>query len=168
MWNKYCRAGTGHRWQYGAMRTACRTCHDVTSHYNTKICLLWRRANLVSDLSNSSCVSESSVTIRPPTRGHIPKISNLEHDRCTNPFLYHRGMSWAGKGGRWVGLITLPPSCADFLQIPVSIILLETSGLSRPVMGVAVSYMLHNQTNPMLFPQAPALRRTCLMAGHNI
>jgi len=28
-----------------------------------------------------------------------------------------RNISWGGKGGRCVGLTTLPPSCADFLEI---------------------------------------------------
>ena len=26
-------------------------------------------------------------------------------------------ISWVGKGGRWVKLTTLPPSCADYLEI---------------------------------------------------
>ena len=28
-----------------------------------------------------------------------------------------RNLSWEGKGGRWVGLTTLPPSCAKCLEI---------------------------------------------------
>jgi hypothetical protein len=28
-----------------------------------------------------------------------------------------RNISWRGKGGRYVGLTTLPPSCADCLEI---------------------------------------------------
>jgi len=28
-----------------------------------------------------------------------------------------RNIAWGGKGGRFVGLTTLPPSCADFLEI---------------------------------------------------
>jgi hypothetical protein len=45
-----------------------------------------------------------------------------------------------GKGGRCVGLTTLPPSCADCLEIwePVS---WNTQGLSRPVMGLLYLYL---------------------------
>jgi len=28
-----------------------------------------------------------------------------------------RNISWGGKGGQCVGLASLPPSCADFLEI---------------------------------------------------
>ena len=28
-----------------------------------------------------------------------------------------RNISWGDKDGRWVGLITIPPSCADCLEI---------------------------------------------------
>jgi len=28
-----------------------------------------------------------------------------------------RNISWGGKDGRWVGLTTLPPSCADCLEV---------------------------------------------------
>jgi hypothetical protein len=28
-----------------------------------------------------------------------------------------RNISWGGKGGRCIGLTTLPPACADFLEI---------------------------------------------------
>jgi hypothetical protein len=37
---------------------------------------------------------------------------------------------WEGKGGRCVGLTTLPPSRADCLEVPGAL-----RGLSRPVMG---------------------------------
>jgi len=44
-----------------------------------------------------------------------------------------RNISW-GKGGRCVGLTTLPPSCADFLEI------WNPQGLSKPVMGLLYIY----------------------------
>jgi len=43
-----------------------------------------------------------------------------------------RNISWAGKGGRCVGLTTLPPSRADCLEIWET----QTQGLYRPVMGL--------------------------------
>ena len=54
-----------------------------------------------------------------------------------------------GKGGRCVGLTTLPPSCADCLEI------WEPQGLSRPVMGLLYLYIMtsasanHRQTDNM-------------------
>jgi len=57
-----------------------------------------------------------------------------------------RNISW-GKGGQCVGLITLPPSCADYLEIrdpqppgtPRA-----CPGLSRPVMGLLSFYLDDN------------------------
>jgi hypothetical protein len=47
-----------------------------------------------------------------------------------------RNLSWGGKGGRCVGLTTLPPSCADCLQILGASTSWISTGLSRPVMGL--------------------------------
>jgi hypothetical protein len=46
-------------------------------------------------------------------------------------------MSW-GKGGRCVGLTTLPPSCADCLKISGSLNLLEPSGPVKACNGIAL------------------------------
>jgi hypothetical protein len=41
-----------------------------------------------------------------------------------------------GKGGRYVGLPTLPPSCADCLEILGASAYCSPNGLPRPVMGL--------------------------------
>jgi hypothetical protein len=48
-----------------------------------------------------------------------------------------------GKGGRCVGLTTLPPSCADCLEILAASTSLNPQGLSGPVMGLF--YPLHHR-----------------------
>jgi hypothetical protein len=50
-----------------------------------------------------------------------------------------RNISW-GKGGQCVGLTTLPPSCADCLEI------WKPQGLSRPVMGLLYLYLIYSST----------------------
>jgi hypothetical protein len=51
-----------------------------------------------------------------------------------------------GKGGRSLGLTTLPPSCADYLGT-VGVSLLDAKGLSRPVRGLlSVSDVGHECT----------------------
>jgi hypothetical protein len=47
-----------------------------------------------------------------------------------------RNLSWGGKGGRCVGLTTLPPSYADCLKNLGSSSSWIPKGLSRPVMGL--------------------------------
>jgi hypothetical protein len=46
-----------------------------------------------------------------------------------------RDISWGSKGGRCVGLTTLPYSCADFLHILGALTSRIPKGLSRPIMG---------------------------------
>jgi hypothetical protein len=46
-----------------------------------------------------------------------------------------QGCFLGGKGGRCVGLTTLPPSCADFLKILEASTSWTPLGLSRPVLG---------------------------------
>jgi hypothetical protein len=52
-----------------------------------------------------------------------------------------RNLSWGGKGGRCVGLTTLPPSCADCLKNLGSSTSWIPRGLSRPIMGLL--YLLY-------------------------
>ena len=52
-------------------------------------------------------------------------------------------ISWGCKGGRYVGLTILPPSCADYLDILGASISCKPQGLSRPVMGDLYLYLLH-------------------------
>jgi hypothetical protein len=49
-----------------------------------------------------------------------------------------RNISWGGggKGGRYVGLTTLPPSCADCLEILEASTSWNPQGLLWPVMGL--------------------------------
>jgi hypothetical protein len=47
-----------------------------------------------------------------------------------------RNNSWGGKGGWCIGLTTLPPSCADCLEI------WNPQGLSRSVMGLLYLYLI--------------------------
>jgi hypothetical protein len=47
-----------------------------------------------------------------------------------------RNLPWRGKGGRCVGLTTLPPSCADCLESLWASTSWNPKGLSRPVMGL--------------------------------
>jgi hypothetical protein len=46
-----------------------------------------------------------------------------------------------GKDGRCVGLTTLPPSCANFLEILGASTSWNPSDLSRPAMGLLYSYV---------------------------
>jgi len=61
-----------------------------------------------------------------------------------------RNISWRGKGGRCVRLTTLPPSCADCLEIWEPQHPGNSQGLSRPVMGLLYLYFIasHLDTNP--------------------
>jgi hypothetical protein len=47
-----------------------------------------------------------------------------------------RSISWGEKGGRCVGLTTLPPSCANCLEILTASTPWNPKGLSRSVMGL--------------------------------
>ena len=53
----------------------------------------------------------------------------------------NRNISWEVKGGRCVGLTTLPLSCADCLEIWEASTSWNPQSLSRPVMGLL--YLLH-------------------------
>jgi len=44
-------------------------------------------------------------------------------------------MSSVGKGGRYLGLTNMSPSCADFLQIMGATTSWRTNGLSRSIYG---------------------------------
>jgi len=73
-----------------------------------------------------------------------------------------RNISWGGKGGRCVGLTTLPPSYTDCLEI------WEPQDLSWPVMGLLYLYssQWHNRTRDLpicsAMPQATASPRNPL------
>ena len=59
--------------------------------------------------------------------------------RVTKPLkeMSTRNIFWGGvKGGRWVGLTTLPPSCADCLENLEASNSRNPQGLSRPTMGL--------------------------------
>jgi hypothetical protein len=49
----------------------------------------------------------------------------------------YQGYVLGGKGGQCVGLTTLPPSCADCLEILGASTSRNPKGLPRPVMGLA-------------------------------
>ena len=51
------------------------------------------------------------------------------------PEMSTRGLFLGGKGGRCVGLTTLPPSHADCLEILGASTFCSPKGLSRPIMG---------------------------------
>ena len=64
-----------------------------------------------------------------------------------------RNISWGGKGGRCVGLTTLPPSCADCKKSG-SVNLLEHSGPVQACNGIALSFYTyslasHNEQRPL-------------------
>jgi len=52
-----------------------------------------------------------------------------------------RNTSRGAKGGRCIGLTTLPPSCADCLEI-WSLSLLEASGPVQACNGIALPFMI--------------------------
>ena len=52
-------------------------------------------------------------------------------------------ISWGGKGGRYVGLTTLPPSCADCLEIWGASTCWNPLGLSSPVMGLLYLFICY-------------------------
>jgi hypothetical protein len=56
-----------------------------------------------------------------------------------------RGISWWCKGDRCVGLITLPPQCADCVEIPGSSTSWSPEGLSRPVEGLQYIRISHRE-----------------------
>jgi hypothetical protein len=55
-------------------------------------------------------------------------------------------LAW-GKGGRYVGLITLPPSCADCLEVLGASTSSSPYGLSSPAMGQVYLYLRYLQAN---------------------
>ena len=57
------------------------------------------------------------------------------------------GMFLGGKGGRCVGLTTLPPSCADCLEIWETQTFWNPQGLSRLVMGLLYLISVHCISN---------------------
>ena len=48
------------------------------------------------------------------------------------------------KGGRYIGLTTLLPSCVDCLEIWEGSSSCNSQGLSRPVMGIALTLLFHS------------------------
>ena len=54
-----------------------------------------------------------------------------------------RVISWWCKGGRCVGLVTLPPSCADCVEIPRTSTSWSPEGLSRPAQGLLYLRISH-------------------------
>jgi hypothetical protein len=56
-------------------------------------------------------------------------------DSAANRIEY-QGFLLGGKGGWWVGLTTLPPSCADCLEILGASTSWSPKGQSRPIMGL--------------------------------
>jgi hypothetical protein len=63
--------------------------------------------------------------------------SLLQLDSIRNEY---QGYLLEGKGGRCVGLTTLPPSCADCLEIVGASNSWSLNGLSRPLMGQLYLY----------------------------
>ena len=53
----------------------------------------------------------------------------------------YQGSSQRGKGGRWVGLTTLPPLYVDCLEILGASTSWNPKGLSRPVQGQLLKYV---------------------------
>jgi hypothetical protein len=53
----------------------------------------------------------------------------------------YQGYLLGGKGGRCVGLTTVPPSCADCLEILGALTSWSSKGMSRPVMGLLYRYL---------------------------
>jgi len=51
-----------------------------------------------------------------------------------------RNISWGGKGGRCIGLTTLPPSCVPIFLKSGSLNLLEPSGPAQACNGIALLY----------------------------
>ena len=70
-----------------------------------------------------------SLTYRPP----LPQ----EKEQKLLPGIFDGGR---GKGGRWVGLTTLPPSSADFLKSG-SLNLMEPSGSVQACNGIAFNIL---------------------------
>ena len=54
----------------------------------------------------------------------------------------YQGYLLGGKGGRCVGPTTLPPSCADSLKILGPSTSWSPEGLSRPVVGIALPFVV--------------------------
>jgi hypothetical protein len=63
-------------------------------------------------------------------------------------------LSWGGKGGRCVGLTTLPPSCADCLKNLGASSSWIPKGLPRPVKGLlcflCVRHLCHTEKKPWI------------------
>jgi len=68
--------------------------------------------------------------------------------RWTHPLteMSTRNISWRGKGGRCVGLITLPILYAEYLKMRAPNFW-HPQGLSTPVMGLL--YIWESQVNPL-------------------
>ena len=63
--------------------------------------------------------------------------------QMTNSCLLGEGGGWlAGKGGRCVGLTTLPPSCADCLEIMGASTFWNPNGTVRACIGIALVLIL--------------------------
>jgi hypothetical protein len=71
----------------------------------------------------------------------------------TQPNEYQGYLLVWGKGGRFVGLITLPPSCTDCLEILRASTSSSPKGLYGPGMGQVYLYLKHLQTNGEMVPK---------------
>jgi hypothetical protein len=67
-----------------------------------------------------------------------------------------------GKGGRCVGLTTLPPLCADCLEIWGSLNLLETSGPVQTCNGIVLPCFAHTVVILMTYEYVTLLKTRSL------
>ena len=72
----------------------------------------------------------------------VSKLYIYQNARCNNKKRVPGIFLLGGKGGRCVGLTTLPPSCADCLEIWEPQTFWNPLGLSRPVMVLLYLYRL--------------------------
>ena len=98
----------------------------------------------------SHCASSRKVALSIPRWCHWNFSSTWSFgphcgpgvDSASNRIEYQEYFLW-GRDGQWVGLTTLPPSCADCLEIWEPQHLWNPQGLSRPVMGLLYLYLLY-------------------------
>ena len=83
---------------------------------------------VVGSISNGvvGIIHRLNPSCRTMTLGWIHPVTEMS-TRC---------ISWWCKGGRCVGLVTLPPSCAVCVEIPGTSNSCNPEGLSRPVQGL--------------------------------
>jgi hypothetical protein len=116
---------------------------DIHSSYKIITALQAGRIFMIKSIKHGSCKSRSVFLHLSGTTDHLRGLWYLGCSVWWYLIFVNLSMELAlgSKGGWCVGLMTLPPSCADCLEILGASTSWSLKGLSQPVMGQVYFYL---------------------------